>query len=257
MSPEDLAIEAWDLSLSDSDEAEGSLAMPSTQLFFFRRSHELRDIVYEYCAHEDKGLFYEYENDIMRVADGRKPDASFALSCSRVAREMKGVALWANTISFTTVFNQASSQRAEMFHYAIPRHCQGKARDSQLDGPSPTFIGGRQSGNVAVPSVSAHTRLLDKGIRDPRDKTSQVLLWRNSLHQARLCSLHPEFHSLAPGPLQSRFQQGLQKEIQEERRSISYLDFRIGLFSPEKLVHPRALGGCKYCPKISNYGSSG
>jgi hypothetical protein len=58
MSSKDLAFEAWDLSLSDSDEAESSLAMTSTQSHFLRLSRELRDIIYEYYAHEDEGLFY-------------------------------------------------------------------------------------------------------------------------------------------------------------------------------------------------------
>jgi hypothetical protein len=69
----------------------------------------------------------------MRVADGRKLDASFALSCSQVAREMKDVALRANTISFTTVFDQASTQRAEMFHYAMRDIAEEKSETVNKD----------------------------------------------------------------------------------------------------------------------------
>ena len=82
MSAEDIVFETWHLSLQDSDETDPSHASVSTQSPFLRLPRELRDMIYEYYAQEKEGLFYDYDNDTMRVANGQKLDPSFALSCS-------------------------------------------------------------------------------------------------------------------------------------------------------------------------------
>jgi hypothetical protein len=124
--PEDIAIEAWGLLEQDGT------GQPSTDISSIspslRLPRELRDMIYVYYARVDGGLFYDSHNDTMRVASGQVLDPSLALTCSQVACEMEGIAVKANTISFSTVYNEASSQRAEMFHYAMRDIAEEKSR---------------------------------------------------------------------------------------------------------------------------------
>jgi hypothetical protein len=127
MTLEDRAIETCDLSVSNLDEADRPVTFTFPQSPFLCLLRELRDMIYKYYVQEDQGLFYDYGSGTMRVANGQKPDTSFAFTCSQVACEMEGVALMANTITFSTAYTEVTARHAEMFHYAMRDFAEEKS----------------------------------------------------------------------------------------------------------------------------------
>jgi hypothetical protein len=71
---------------------------------FFRLPRELRDTIYEYYAHHDGGLIYDYASRKLRYADKTIQQQRIALrcSCQAAAVEMQDVTMRANDITFFT-----------------------------------------------------------------------------------------------------------------------------------------------------------
>jgi hypothetical protein len=79
-----------------------------TQSLLFRLPRELRDLIYEHYAHEETGYEYHYASGKMMHRRAEPPDVirlSLALTCRRVAEEIKNVGWQANTIHFSPLLS--------------------------------------------------------------------------------------------------------------------------------------------------------
>jgi hypothetical protein len=71
----------------------------------FRIPRELRDEIYQYYVLEEDGYHHDSVTGKLRIANGDPIDLSLQYSCKRVAAEMDGLALEANTITFRTMLD--------------------------------------------------------------------------------------------------------------------------------------------------------
>ncbi|KAI1162069.1 hypothetical protein F5B18DRAFT_411084 [Nemania serpens] len=91
--------------------------MTSSSCPLLQLPRELRDAIYEHYVIVEGGYIYDFKTGKLRPAnDPEHPiDLAFMYTCSRVADEMKGIALRANTITFRTFYSPEMSFRAVHF----------------------------------------------------------------------------------------------------------------------------------------------
>jgi hypothetical protein len=142
--------------------------------------------------------------DMMRDASGHKPNPSFALCCSQVAREMEGVALKTNTISFSTVYDAASSRRAEMFHYAMRDIAEEKSEIVNKIAPRLLSSEDVKAATLLYPQFHPVLGFWAKGFEIQKDHWMCALygeaasLKRDFVHYImNLIILHPDFRKVA------------------------------------------------------------
>ncbi|KAI1282630.1 hypothetical protein F5Y07DRAFT_350463 [Xylaria sp. FL0933] len=92
--------------------------MPSFSFPLLDLPRKLRDAIYQQYVIVEGGYIYEFETGKLRAANDPEYFIDLALmyTCKQVAREMKGMALGANTITFRTLSCPELSFRASHFH---------------------------------------------------------------------------------------------------------------------------------------------
>ncbi|KAH6475605.1 hypothetical protein HBI59_000530 [Parastagonospora nodorum] len=93
---------------------------------FLLLPREVRDIIYDYYVCCDGGYVYDFEGNKLVQANGNHIELALLRTCHQVAREMNGLALPTNTITFSTFFSEKTRGSAGQFHAAISRQKQGK-----------------------------------------------------------------------------------------------------------------------------------
>ncbi|KAK1716100.1 uncharacterized protein BDZ83DRAFT_635122 [Colletotrichum acutatum] len=82
---------------------------------FFHLPRELRDMIYRLYVVSDGGYVLNPESNRLRNAMGRPIDLALTYTCKRVADEMRGLALEANTITVSTFYSPHERHRARDF----------------------------------------------------------------------------------------------------------------------------------------------
>ena len=70
------------------------------QSSLFKLPRELRDEIYEYCSLEENDYFHGIATGKLFLANREPTDLRLMYTCRAVAREMKGVSLHTNTVTF-------------------------------------------------------------------------------------------------------------------------------------------------------------
>lgn len=89
--------------------------MPPT---FLSIPREVRDEIYKFYVSTDGGYLFDtecYSTGKLKRADGRATNLDLQYTCKQVSREMEGVALRENTITFTTIHSPELSLLAARF----------------------------------------------------------------------------------------------------------------------------------------------
>ncbi|KAF2825632.1 hypothetical protein CC86DRAFT_394549 [Ophiobolus disseminans] len=87
--------------------------MPSLFLLLPR---EIRDTIYDFYVRSNGGYTYYFETNQLVQADGNKIELTLVFTCHQVADEMRGLALAANLITFSTFFLDATRKHAGHYH---------------------------------------------------------------------------------------------------------------------------------------------
>jgi hypothetical protein len=94
---------------------------------FLRLPRELRDIIYTYYTAEPDGVVYDPRKEKLTKANGDRIELAFVCTCRLVAKELGGLSLSLNKITFHTSFSDDFCERAGMFHAAIAQFGLQKA----------------------------------------------------------------------------------------------------------------------------------
>ncbi|KAF2675670.1 hypothetical protein K458DRAFT_471229 [Lentithecium fluviatile CBS 122367] len=84
---------------------------------FLDLPRELRDEVYLHYVHVEGGLHFDFETGLLRTVDGAPINLSLMYTCRQIVFDMKGLALSANTVNFSTVLVESCDTRARAAHF--------------------------------------------------------------------------------------------------------------------------------------------
>ncbi|KAF0317435.1 hypothetical protein GQ607_015387 [Colletotrichum asianum] len=73
---------------------------------FFDLPREVRDLIYAQCVYSDGGYISDFDSNRLKCANGDSIDLTFMLTCKRVTREARGIALSSNILNFSSVCSE-------------------------------------------------------------------------------------------------------------------------------------------------------
>jgi len=157
---------------------------------FLLLPREVRDIIYDYYVRCDDGYIYDFEENKLVQADGNHIDLALMRTCHQVAREMDGLALPANTITFSTFFSEKKRKSAGLFHAAISRQKQGKEMLTE-------FLGYKLYSSQMAMMATARYPMFEPYITSLASQTGPFLRPRNGAPYGQPPSLWREFAEFA------------------------------------------------------------
>ncbi|KAK2051895.1 hypothetical protein LY76DRAFT_599024 [Colletotrichum caudatum] len=105
---------------------------------FLDLPREIRDMIYVRYVSVKDGYVLDFDSNTLKGAGGESIDLAFMLTCKSVAREMKGVALSSNTITFTTFHSKEHETTAGRYHVMVETLMY--LRDTLLDRICPATL---------------------------------------------------------------------------------------------------------------------
>ncbi|KAF5527506.1 hypothetical protein CGCA056_v001755 [Colletotrichum aenigma] len=105
---------------------------------FFDLLREVRDLIYAQCVYSDGGYILDFDSNRLKCANGDSIDLTFMLTCKRVAREARGIALSTNILNFSSVCSEEHRITAGRFDTFLNLlHCR---RDCKIDEIFPDVL---------------------------------------------------------------------------------------------------------------------
>ncbi|KAK2033543.1 hypothetical protein LX32DRAFT_74198 [Colletotrichum zoysiae] len=88
-------------------------------VYFQDLPREIRDMIYVRYVSVNGGYVLDFDSNTLKGADGESIDLAFMLTCKSVAREMRGVALSSNTITFSTFHSKEHETTAGRYDLMV------------------------------------------------------------------------------------------------------------------------------------------
>ncbi|KDN64790.1 hypothetical protein CSUB01_08675 [Colletotrichum sublineola] len=94
---------------------------PTTKLMvrFLDLPREVRDMIYVQYVSIEGGYIHDFDSNTLKGADNTSIHLAFMLTCKKVAREMKGLALSSNSIYFSTSHSAEHQATAGRFDLLV------------------------------------------------------------------------------------------------------------------------------------------
>jgi hypothetical protein len=167
---------------------------------FLQLPRELRDLIYDLYLRCDGGYVYNFETNKLAQANGDEIELALIYTCRQVAKEMIGLALSINTVTFSTYYSEATQELAGRLHSA--HYFERNARCILLGSVAPKLVT-LEMARVATkrfpmfaPLIDAWSRHEDIPILRRREiKWGEApSMWGDFVHfMLRLLSKQPEF----------------------------------------------------------------
>jgi hypothetical protein len=94
--------------------------LPQHDCPIFRLPQELRYQIYEAYLYEEEGYFHNATSEKLFLLNRQTISLDLMYTCNRIGREMKGVALYTNKVTFTTGdYERADISRAARFRVLL------------------------------------------------------------------------------------------------------------------------------------------